>query len=389
MKSLIILAVTCALTFQAAPANQNVIQRSSFANSRLQFVGGTGRVAFMGGSITQMNGYRPMVTAWLQKRFPKTKFEFINAGISSTCSTTGAFRLRSQVLAKDRVDLFFIEFAVNDDQDAAHARRDCIRGMEGIIRQARTAQPNMDIVVTHFVNAGMLAQLRAGKIPLAIAAHETVLKKYNVSTIFHAREVADRINSGKLTWKVFGGTHPKPAGNAIAAEMIGGLLDAAWSVPPIKKPVAHSVPRKPIDTDSYFNGHFISPAASANASWTWHLPNWKKIPGSFRHKPFGGMKLLTATQSGKETTVKFTGRAIGAYVLAGPNAGAIEASIDGSEWKRVDLYHRHSRGLHYPRTVMFAADFKRGSHTARIRLSKKSNSASKGTAARILQFTVN
>jgi hypothetical protein len=39
--------------------------------------------------------------------------------------------------------------------------------------------------------------------------------------------------------------------------------------------------------------------------------------------------------------------------------------------------------------VMFAADLKAGEHTARIRLSKKSNPASKGTAARILQFTVN
>ena len=91
----------------------------------------------MGGSITQMNGYRPMVSQFLENKFPKTKFEFINAGISSTCSTTGAFRLKSHVLDKGDIDLFFIEFAVNDDQDAAHAERDCVRGMEGIIRHAR------------------------------------------------------------------------------------------------------------------------------------------------------------------------------------------------------------------------------------------------------------
>jgi len=377
----------CGIT---AEPNHNIIARSSYANSQLQFEKNkTGRVAFMGGSITQMNGYRPMVAVGLQKRFPKTKFEFINAGISSTCSTTGAFRLRSEVLAKGRVDLFFIEFAVNDDQDAAHARRDCIRGLEGIIRQARAAQPNMDIVVTHFVNPGMLAQLRAGKVPLAIAAHETVLKRYNVSTIFLAREVADRIDAGTLTWKEFGGTHPKPPGNAIAAAMIGQLLDSAWAKKLDKKPVAHVVPAKPLDEASYFDGHFLSPAVSANAAWTWHVPDWKKIPGSFRSNPFGGMKLLTSTEPGKEVTVKFTGRALGAYVLAGPDAGVLEVSLDGGKWARVDLYHHHSRGLHYPRTVMFAADLKAGEHTARIRLSKKSNPASKGVAARILQFTVN
>jgi len=374
----------------AAEPNRNVVARGSYANSQLQFEKNkTGRVAFMGGSITQMNGYRPMVASWLAKRFPKTKFEFVNAGISSTCSTTGAFRLRSQVLDKGQIDLFFIEFAVNDDQDAGHASRECIRGMEGIIRQARTAQSSMDIVVTHFVNPGMLELLRAGKMPLPMAAHEKVLKAYNVSTIFLAREVADRIDAGKLTWKVFGGTHPRPAGNAIAAGMIDQLLTAAWERPLGKKPEPHPVPKAVLDKGSYFNGQFLSPAKSSNNAWTWHVPDWKKIPGGFRSNPFGGMTLLTAEKAGQETILTFKGRALGAYVLAGPDAGTVEVSIDGSDWRRVDLYHHYSRGLHYPRTVMFAADLKAGEHTAKIRLSEKSNSKSKGTAARILQFTVN
>ena len=108
----------------AAEPNRNIIPRGSYANSQLQFEKNkTGRVAFMGGSITQMNGYRPMVASWLAKRFSKTKFEIVNAGISSPCSTTSAFRLKSHILEKDRIDLFFIEFAVNDDQGAGHATR--------------------------------------------------------------------------------------------------------------------------------------------------------------------------------------------------------------------------------------------------------------------------
>ena len=167
--------------------------------------------------------------------------------------------MRRHVLDKGNIDLFFIEFAVNDDQDAAHAERDCVRGMEGIIRHARKAQPQMDIVVTYFVNPGMLNQLKKGKIPMPIAAHEKVLKHYNVSSIFLAREVADRIQSGKLTWSEFGGTHPKPAGNAIAAEMIKDLLDEAWSgeIPADKS--NHEVPDKLIDQKSYYRGDFLSP----------------------------------------------------------------------------------------------------------------------------------
>ena len=386
-----LLLVTAAMSLAGADqSNRNIILRGNYANSQLQFSKNTtGRVAFMGGSITQMNGYRPMVAGWLQKRFPETKFEFINAGISSTCSTTGAFRLRSEVLAKGKVDLFFVEFAVNDDQDAAHAGRECVRGLEGIIRQARKEQPNMDIVVTHFVNPVMLAQLQAGKIPLSMTSHEKVLKAYNVSTIFLAREVADRIEAGKLTWQVFGGTHPKPAGNQIAADMIASLLDRAWSRPPVKKAAPHALPWKPLDIGSYQRGHFLSPAASANAGWTWQVPDWKNIPGGFRTDPFAGKKLLTATASGPETEVKFKGRALGAYVLAGPDAGILEVSIDGGKWRSINLYHRHSRGLHYPRTVMFATDLKTGAHTAKIRLSKASDARSRGTAARILQFVIN
>jgi lysophospholipase L1-like esterase len=369
--------------------NRNVILRGSYSNSQLQFKGGkTGRVAFMGGSITQMNGYRPMVAAHLQKLFPETKFEFINAGISSTCSTTGAFRLRSQVLEKGKVDLFFIEFAVNDDQDAGHAYRKCVRGMEGIIRQARRAQPKMDMIVTHFVNPGMLKDLQSGKMPVPMAAHEEVLKKYAISTIFLAREVADRITAGTLTWKKFGGTHPGPVGNAIAAEMIGKLLETDWSKPAAQAQKDHPMPGKVIDQGSYFNGTFLSPAGSANPDWKWQVPNWKKIPGGFRGT-FAGMSLLCVDQPERETSVKFKGGALGAYILAGPDAGAVEVSIDGGPWKRVDLYHRYSRGLHYPRTVMFAADLEPKEHTARLRMGKDSNPASKGSAARILQFTVN
>ena len=66
------------------------------------------------------------------------------------------------------------------------------------------------------------------------AAHEKVLKAYNVSTIFLAREVADRIDAGKLTWVVLAGHIPSP-GNAIAATAIGHLLDRAWSKPVASK----------------------------------------------------------------------------------------------------------------------------------------------------------
>ncbi len=373
-------------------ADSTIIPRGAFDNSRIGFEReGRGRVAFIGGSITQMNGYRPMVASWLQERFPKTEFDFVNAGISSTCSTTGAFRLGTDVFGRGPVDLLFVEFAVNDDQDAGHARRECIRGMEGILRQARRLNPMIDLVVVYFVNPDMLEMLRKGREPLPMAAHEEVLKHYGVSTIHLAREVAQRIDAGTLTWKEFGGTHPKPPGNAICAEMISKLLSAKWKnpLPPDARRRAHPVPGKPLDANSYFDGRFVSPAKAGPAEgWTWHVPDWKAIPGGLR-KDFQGLKLLCADQPGRETTLKFEGRAVGAYVLAGPDAGIAEASLDGGPFRNVDLYHPYSRGLHYPRTVMFEADLEPGPHTLRLRVGAEKNPKSRGHAIRILQFAVN
>ena len=376
----------------AAELSRNIQFRGGLQNARIQFEQKkTGRIAFIGGSITQMNGYRPMVSQWLKQRFPKTKFEFINAGISSTCSHTGAFRLNDHILSKGQIDLLFIEFAVNDDQDARHSQRSCILGMEGIIRQAQIKQPKCDLVVTHFVNPNMLKQIQSNKTPRSIEAHEEVLKLYNISSLFLAREVADQIKAGSLTWAKFGGTHPKPAGNAIAKELIEDLLDHAWAKPlPDKaKKTILSIPKNPIDPSSFFNGRFLSPDLTEyGKAWKWHVPDWKTIPGGFRNT-FAGMKLLCSDQSNNDVTFEFEGRAIGAFVLAGPDAGIVEVSIDNEPFRSINLYHHYSRGLHYPRTVMFATDLPQKIHKIRLRLAKPQDSNPKRRVARILQFTLN
>ena len=59
----------------------NVLIRSGLVSSGAKFrAAKQGHVAFLGGSITEMNGYRPMVCDLLRKQFPDTKFTFTNAG---------------------------------------------------------------------------------------------------------------------------------------------------------------------------------------------------------------------------------------------------------------------------------------------------------------------
>ena len=375
----------------AAEISKNVHLRNHFDNSWAAFAGKKkGTVAFIGGSITEMNGYRVMVEEDLRRRFPGTDFTFVNAGISSTCSTTGAHRLARDVLST-QPDLLFVEFAVNDDQDASHAERECRRGMEGILRQARVTNPAMDIVVTHFVNPPMLELLKRKKTPVSSGAHEAVAAHYGVSTIDLAREVAERIEANELTWATYGGTHPKPAGNRIAADMIEQLLDAAWANEErLEQGNASSHKLASVlDPASYSQGRLLAGTkADFDKSWVWGVPAWESIPGGKRGR-FIKLDMLCTDVANAELTLDFDGQAIGLYVLAGPDAGRVEYSVDGGKFKTADLFHRFSKGLHYPRTVMLATGLKPGAHRLTMRVAKKSNQQSKGNAVRILEFVTN
>ncbi len=391
VSAVLLSAITMSATDSAFwPFGDRVCVRRSLDNARLTFERtGKGTVAFLGGSITEMDGYRPMVCEMLLKRFPKTDFTFISAGISSTCSTTGAFRLGTDVLSKGPVDLLFVEFAVNDDQDAHHDRSVCIRGMEGILRHMRQANPQVDMVMTFFVNPFILKTLQAGQTPLTIEAHTVVAEYYGVPTINLAAEVAKEITAGELTWKKFGGVHPAPFGNAICARMIEELFNRVWTAPLSKAASLQPqpVPLTPLDPLNYSNGRFVDPAKARGVKgWTLGIPDWHALPGEKRSR-FTSIPMLCATEPGAELTLAFEGTAVGAYIVAGPDAGIAEASIDGGPFVPVNLYHAYSKGLHYPRTVLFATELPSGAHTLTLKVSDQTKSA--GHAARIMQFVAN
>ena len=109
----------------------------------------------------------------LTNRFPTVDLAFTRAGLSSTCSTAGAFRFTDDVLARGVPDVLFVEFAVNDQVNPDHPYEVCLRGMEGIVRQARRANPKMDIVMVLFMTADMLEAVRAENLPVPYAAPTT------------------------------------------------------------------------------------------------------------------------------------------------------------------------------------------------------------------------
>ena len=373
-----------------AAAPEPIVVRGSLANSQETFrTTKQGRVAFLGGSITEnTTGHTAMIPAWLRERFPETTFTFFNAGIGSTCSHTGAFRLERDLLSQGPLDLLFVEFAVNDNQDAGHDRVQAIRGMEGILRHVRRVSPSTDIVMIDFVNPEMLATYLKGEIPVSVAAHEAVAERYEIPSANVGSALAAEIAAGRKTWdQDYGGTHPNPAGYRFASDLIISVLSRAWDQPGTQGP--HALP-EPLDPHSFGKGKFLDPGTAA---W---MGGWTSGPCGPELLPMGGIRdryrketLTVASEPGAMLTISFQGDALGVFVLAGPDAGIIESCVDDGPFVSHDLYHHYSSGLNYPRTVMLHQGLSPGPHQAILRVAPTKNDASKGHRIAIVQFTVN
>jgi pimeloyl-ACP methyl ester carboxylesterase/lysophospholipase L1-like esterase len=382
-----------ALSAEELVGDQNFTLRGDYRNSRIQFEKNKrGHVAFIGGSITEMNGYRPIVCEMLKQRFPETKFNFTQAGISSTCSDTGAFRLQRDVLSKGPLDMLFVEFAVNDDQDGDQGYNDALRGMEGIIAQARRHNPNVDIVMTFFANENILSLSQRGQMAPSVKAHSQVAEHYGVSVNHLAQELADQIAAGKTDWETYGGVHPKKYGNTMCGTMIANALLKEWA-----KPLsADAEPRaclikKPFDEKSYIHGRFVPFAdVKTDASWQVGVPDWKKENKGMVRKPFLNSPMIYSSKAHAKLTIKFTGTAIGAYMLAGPDAGVIRCTIDGTQTKEIDTLCKFS-GFNYPVTILFFNELENGDHTLELEILKNRPGRMKagGTALRVIGFTAN
>lgn len=342
-------------------------------------------VAFFGGSITQnAGGHSKQVPEWLRAKWPGVEFTVTNAGLGSTCSVTGAFRFEQDVLSKGPVDLLIVEFAVNDDQDAMHDRRTAIRGLEGILRQYRAANPQGDAISVQFVNPGILAKHQAGEEAVSVSAHKAVARHYGIPIVDVGLGLAREIAAGRKTWeKDYHETHPNPAGYAYATSLIVQPIEQSQAAAAI---TPRNVP-EPLDTGSYGRVTRIDPQA---LSW---LGGWKYGPVSADLIPKGSLRkdyldrpALRGETAGNYLYHTFSGSTLTAFILAGPDSGQLEVSIDGGDWKTVELYHHYSKGLNYPRTVILAEDLTGQFHTAAIRISEKQHAESEGNAVNFLYF---
>jgi lysophospholipase L1-like esterase len=370
--------------------------RDGLANCQRKFTQEkSGRVIFLGGSITAGGAWRQHTCDYLTKKFPDTKFDFINAGIGSMGSVPHAFRLERDVLSKGSVDLLFVEAAVNDTSNIPQHPDHMLRGMEGVVRHVRTVSPLTDIVQLHFVMPPHMDDYHAGKVPASIAQHERVAVAYGNPSLHLAREVTDRIDAGEFTWaEDFKNLHPSPFGHQVYANSIARMLDTAFAKPGAASAKEHPLPA-PVDAQSYAKGRFgdIAQAKSLKGfslvpSWTPAVeqvqPNGKKIGV---REGFVNVPALVGTEPGSEFEFRFEGTGCGLFIASGPDAGLIEFSIDGGAWRSLDTMTHWSSGLHLPWALILDDQLPDGAHHAKVRLAA-SNAPSR-SALRVFHLLLN
>ena len=176
------------------------------------------RIAYLGGSITEANGWRPKTMEWFKKEYPASSIVEINAAIGGTGSDLGVYRVRQDVL-DHKPDLLFVEFAVNDG--GAPTDR-ILKAMEGIVRQTWRANPSTDICFVYTLTEGMLGDLEGGKFPHAASVMEEVADHYAIPSIHMGLEVAHLHQAGKLIFKA-----PLPRTEAERAALDGKSFSPA------------------------------------------------------------------------------------------------------------------------------------------------------------------
>ena len=348
-----------------------------------------GTVAFVGGSITGMP-WRKKVMENLERRFPSTEFTFILAGVGSTGTMYGSYRLDRDVIQKGKVDLLFEEAAVNDVSIGRTADQ-AVRGMEGIVRRARRANPDMDIVMMHFACTEKLADYENGKTPEVIQSFDNVAERYGVPTLDITEEIFERIKRGEFTWKDdFKGVHPSPFGQQLYADSIERLLDEAWSGQP-RPVIAHAMPEK-LDPASYSEGKLFPPQTATNLNGFAVQTDYDaaaeggKVRVGWNERP-----QLIGHQPGDSFDLAFKGSAVAIQVIAGPEAGIIEHSVDGSDWVKQDLFvTKNSFRLHLNRIYILRDGLDpEKEHSLTVRISEERHKLSKGNNCRIVYFGLN
>ena len=323
-------------------------------------------IAYLGGSITEQNGWRVQSCKWFRKQFPKAKVSGINAAIGGTGSSLGVFRIDHDVF-RFKPDLLFVEFAVNDGN--APPKR-IYKSMEGIVRKTWKKFPDCDICFVYTLTYKNIKTLQAGKMQRSASAMEKLADYYNIPTIHMGVKIVELVSKDKMVMKanksgmsrVSGdelnktskmatdkngkipfardGVHPYPdTGHVLYTAAIARSMS---DIEKSGKTGSHKL-SSPMDRGNWERARML-PLTKAKLEGFVKLPKSSKLVKKFRRR----IGDIWMGKPGATLSFKFKGTRAAIYDLVGPDCGYLEISLDGKKRvpRRIDAfchYHRLSQ----------------------------------------------
>lgn len=344
------------------------------------------KVAYLGGSITAMNGWRNLTTEWLRCEFPRAKVTEIAASIGGTGSDLGAFRVHHDALCHDP-DLIFVEFATNDGKRPPDA---IVRQMEGIVRQIWAKDPKTDVVFAYTFTQGAVKAYRRGTVQSAVKAMERVAGHYGIPSVNFGYRVMDEIDAGRLVvslkeaetavpqetperdriiagelakkGKILfskDGVHPAMPGHEFYLKSVQNLFALAKDVRPADH--AAKMAAGPLDERNLQNAKMVAITPKMLVG------PWEKSERMNGNERFvARMDEIWETKTpGAKLVFAFNGTQCRVYDIVGPDGGQVWITVDGRRSERplarFDGYCTYHRMLNFP-----VYDGEPGRHTVEI-----------------------
>lgn len=345
-------------------------------------------VAYLGGSITEMNGWRNLTTEWLRKEFPKTQVKEIAAAIGGTGSDLGVFRVGHDAL-RHSPDLLFVEFATNDRGKSSET---IVRQIEGIVRQTWAKDAGTDIVFVYTITHHAVPEYAKGGTQPTVEAMEKVAARYGIPSVDFGYRVMDELDAGRLvmSMKEIETAVPKetPERDKVLAEKLakeGKILFAKDGVHPampghglylksVQNLFAKAKGMKAADHAKKMEGAPLDRMNLENAKMVSLVPamlkgEWTKSAEMNKDARFvSRMDEIWETKTpGSKLCFTFNGSHCRIYDLLGPDGGQVWVTVDGKRSAksvaRFDSYCTYHRMANLP-----VYDGKPGRHTVEIEL---------------------
>lgn len=360
-KVIVILCAVGAATCGVAGAVGRPTYRGPAAAEEVRARGGIGHVmekirsgkpvaiAYFGGSITAMDGWRRLSREWLQSEYTNVTFTEIHAAIGGTGSDLGVFRYRHDVL-EHKPDLVFVEFATNDSRLPPES---IWANFDGFIRQTWRQDPETDIVFTYTICSSMMQDYGAGKCTRAASAMEQIADYYGIPSIGFGPRVAAEVKAGRLVMSIGeaetavpedtpdrdqfvneelkkqgkvlfakDGVHPALPGHGFYLESI----KTAWKAMEDLKPADHAAMLAAPFYDARLEAAKMVPITGEMLKGA-----WKRMPADdAMQKSFGGRcgQLWRSETPGDRIEFAFVGSECHVYDLLGPDCGQVWITVD-------------------------------------------------------------